>query len=331
MYFQGRVGEMKKRTRVTIKDIAKIANVSPQAVSLALRDAPDISAATKARINEIAEKLNYCKNATASNLRSGSTHLIAVVYDELKNFYYSIMIDFLQTALQRRGFSVLAFSCRYSFFTKATYLDVISHNVDGIISFLDPQDDIAAAVDAYHIPVLLFGRRAESDKIDCIYTDDVQGGRIAAKSFLDKGCKKPAFITVPDNVSCSQDRFKGFKEEFAKHGVSEIQVCRRDDNFGEQLHTLFKENTPDCIFCFNDMLAFEVLDAMANFGILAMPVIGYDDIQEQVHLPRRLTTIGTDKQNLVEQGADLMLSIIAEETSSRNEKILPVFLVKGTT
>ena len=134
---------MKKKERVTIKDIAKIANVTPQTVSRALRDASDISQATKARIFEIADSLNYLKNSTASALRGGSTHLIAVVYDELKNFYYSIMIDYIQSCLQERGFSILAFSHRYSFLTKETYLDVISHNVDGIISFLEPNEEIA--------------------------------------------------------------------------------------------------------------------------------------------------------------------------------------------
>jgi DNA-binding LacI/PurR family transcriptional regulator len=79
------------------------------------------------------------------------------------------------------------------------------------------------------------------------------------------------------------------------------------------------------------MLAFEVLDAMARYGASPIPVIGYDDIQEQVHLPRRLTTIGADKQQIVEEGGDLMLSIIAGETHERVEKVLPVFLVKGTT
>ena len=111
---------MKSKTRTTIKDIAKLAGVSTQAVSLALRDAPDISVATKRKVQEIANQLNYHKNATASNLRLGSSRIIAIVYDELKNFYYSIMIDFIQSYLRDHGYSVLFFSYRYSFLTKET-------------------------------------------------------------------------------------------------------------------------------------------------------------------------------------------------------------------
>lgn len=324
---------MKKKERVTIKDIAKIANVTPQTVSRALRDASDISQATKARIFEIADSLNYLKNSTASALRGGSTHLIAVVYDELKNFYYSIMIDYIQSCLQERGFSILAFSHRYSFLTKETYLDVISHNVDGIISFLEPNEEIAGLIESYHIPVLLFGRRTELKNVDCIYTDDYTGGGLVAQKFIDNGCKKPAFITVPDNLACVRDRLAGFKIPFQERDFAPVRICNKESDFEKRVIDLFKDKNdmPDCIFCFNDMLAFEVLWIMEKNSLPSVSVIGYDNIQEQVHLPFRLTTIGTDIRVMVEHGVDLMLARVEGDDSPEFMKQEPVFLVEGTT
>ena len=80
--------------RVTIKEVAKAANVTPQTVSRAMRNAPDISEETRERILKIASKLNYVKNSTASALRSGSTRLIAVIFDNLRNVFFSIMAGF---------------------------------------------------------------------------------------------------------------------------------------------------------------------------------------------------------------------------------------------
>lgn len=321
-----------KKARTTIKDIAKLANVTPQAVSRALRDAPDISVATKARILEIATQLNYCKNTTASALRSGYSHSVAVVYDELKNVYYSIMIDFLQSCLEARGFSVLTLSYRYSYLTKETYLNAISHNVDGVISFLDPKEEIEDLINNYHVPVLLFGRYTDIKNMDCVYMDDKRGGRLAAERFLQKGCKKPLVVTLPDELICVQERIEGFAECWKEHGVTHMQVCRKNERFQKEFLAHFEsaENAPDCIFCFNDMLAFEVLAMLSANGLPIPPVIGYDDIQEQIPLPHRLTTIGMDKYLMAEKGVQMLLDRVLGHTAQgfKKEK-MPVRLVTG--
>lgn len=322
-----------KKTRATIKDIAKIANVTPQAVSRALRDAPDISVATKARILEIASQLNYCKNTTASALRSGYTHSIAIVYDELKNVYYSIMIDFLQSCLESRGFSILTFSYRYSFLTKETYLNAISHNVDGIISFLDPKEEIEELIENYHVPVLLFGRYTDIKNVDCVYVDDQRGGWLAAERFIEKGCKKPLIVTLPDDLVCVKDRMLGFENCFKNHGLSYIKVCRKNERFEKEFLSFFElDDLPDCIFCFNDMIAFEVLETITAHHLPKLPVIGYDDIQEQIPLPYRLTTIGMDKYAMAEKGVQLLLDrVLGNVKQGYKKDKIPVHLVLGTS
>ena len=70
---------MKNNTRVTIKDVAKMAGVTPQTVSRALRNAPEIADSTRKRVLEIAEQLNYVRNSTACAFRGGKTKIIAVV------------------------------------------------------------------------------------------------------------------------------------------------------------------------------------------------------------------------------------------------------------
>lgn len=147
---------MEKRARVTIKDVARIARVTPQTVSRALRDAPDIAASTKTRVLEIAANLNYVKNSTASALRRGSTRLIAIIYDNLINLYFSIMTDFIQFSLKELGYSTLTMPFRHFRLNEEAYMAAVSHNVDGIISFLEPEECISALVKRYNVPVLLY-------------------------------------------------------------------------------------------------------------------------------------------------------------------------------
>jgi len=318
-----------KKSRTTIKDVAKMANVTPQTVSRAIRGTPNVAEETKARILKIAAQLNYCKNSTASALRRGATHSIAIVYDELKNVYYSIIIDFLQSCLEKRGYSILTFSYRYSYLTKETYLKAISHNVDGIISFLDPKEEIEELIEGYQVPVLLLGRSTTLRNVDCVFADDITGGFLVGQKFIEKGCKNPLYITFPDDIDCNKKRLLGFQNCFKENGINNVSVFYKDDEFESKLKLLLSgENRPDCIFCFNDMLAFEVINII-NKNNQIIPVVGYDNIQQEIYLPYRLTTIGVDKFAMAEHGVEILFLRMSGNKGEYVRKIEQVYLVQG--
>ena len=80
-----------KKVRVTMRDVARAANVTPQTVSRAIRNAPEVSAETREKVLKVAAELNYVKNNSASSLRCGNSKLIVIIYDHLVNVYFSIM------------------------------------------------------------------------------------------------------------------------------------------------------------------------------------------------------------------------------------------------
>ena len=133
--------------RITIKDIARAAGVSPQAVSHALSGADDVSEATRRRIKEIAEKLNYVKNSAASSLRSGGTKMIAVVYDNPLNVYFSFMTAYLHECLKAEGYSIIMMVEPVRRFSSELYLSVVSRNVDGVLSFIEPSEDLGDTIE----------------------------------------------------------------------------------------------------------------------------------------------------------------------------------------
>ena len=133
--------------RITIKDIARAAGVSPQAVSHALSGADDVSEATRRRVKEIAEKLNYVKNSAASSLRSGGTKMIAVVYDNPLNVYFSFMTAYLHECLKAEGYSIIMMVEPVRRFSSELYLSVISRNVDGVLSFIEPSEDLGDTIE----------------------------------------------------------------------------------------------------------------------------------------------------------------------------------------
>lgn len=325
---------MAKRVRVTIKDVARVANVTPQTVSRAFRDVHDISEETRAKILKIAAEMGYVKNSTATSLRNGSSKLIAIVYDNLMNSYFSIITYYLQECLKKKGYSIMAISVTDTQLTESAYISAVEHNVDGIISYLQLNDKIQGLIKTYHTPVLVLGRKEEEKDSDCIYVDDFTIGKIAAQRFIQKGLKHPLVITEAMEITCSYDRYSGFKSEYEKLGITPKLIANKLGcklRIEKHLLDIYKEEQIDSVFCFNDQLAFETLYVVEKNGLKTPSVIGVDNIQQEMFFPKRLTTVGWDKQDLAQRATDMMIEKISHPERCLNYKVTNVFLVEGVT
>lgn len=320
---------MKKNSRVTMSDVARAANVTTQTVSRAFRNTSDISEETRERILRIAGELHYVMNNTASSLRAGNSRLIVVVYDNLINIYFSIMIDYLQKHLRQRGYSILVLSVSHSRFDRETYEFAVSHNAAGVVSFLEPEPEIGEMVRNFRLPVLIVGRRSPIANIDYIRTDDREGGRLAAAWLAEHGVTRPAYVTIDRIVSCAQDRYSGFYEELARRGIREPVVI---DDYTHPLRDsvaeLFaaSENAPDGVFCFNDMLAFELMYHISALALGRVYIVGYDCIQQEVRMPVRLASLGTDKDVFAMRAVEIIVSAVEEKRMGGIEETMPVRL-----
>lgn len=326
---------MTKKLRVTIKDVARVAGVTPQTVSRAFRNAEDINKETKERILQIASEMGYVQNASARSLRNGSSKLIAIIYDNIMNSYFSIITYYLQDYLRGKGYSILSISVTDNVLKERDYLTALEHNAEGVISFLQADESIARLINTYRVPVLVMGRRSEDEGVDSVYVDDVEVGKIAARRFIEKGCKNPLCISEAMDITCAYDRCLGFKEEFKGVGREVRLIAREklgeDLPLEERLLQAYKSNPPDAIFCFNDIFAFQALYVIEKHGLKIPLIIGVDNIQQEIFLPKRLTTVGWDKRKLAQISANAILSRI----SGSEEKLFSVkeevFLVEGVT
>lgn len=323
---------MAKKARVTMADVARVANVTPQTVSRAFRNTPDISEETRLRVLKVAEELNYVMNNTASSLHYGSSRQIVIVYDNLKNIYFPIMIDYLQTALRERGYSILVHSIAEPTLSRSSYEFAISNNAAGVISFLEPTEEIERLIEHFGLPVLILGRRTSLNNVDYLCADDEEGGRLAARYLIERGARRLGFFTVDLSVSCAQDRLAGFSEEAKKAGLeAPVAVDAYANPLEQSLKELYgnERTAPDGIFCFNDMLAFDVLYYFEQNGIPLVPIVGYDCIQQEIHIPNRITSVGPDKKSLASSAADMIIAKIEGDGKKKKSVAAEVFLVSG--
>lgn len=318
-----------KRTRVTMADVARAAEVTTQTVSRAFRNAPDISKETRERVLRVASELHYVMNGTASSLRGGNSRLIVVVYDNLVNIYFSIMIDYLQNSLREMGYSILMLSVQNPLFDANAYKIAVTHNAAGIITFLEPDREIAEMVEEFSIPVLLLGRRTDLEQVDYLATEDEEGGRIAARRLLKCGCKKLACLTVPLEISCAYDRYHGFSEEAERLGLGTPVLMNAYAASTDENIAALQRAGVDGVFCFNDMIAFDVIHSVVTNRFPPLSVVGYDCVGQEFHIPYRLFSIGADKRALAERAAEIIAGRAEHLDGPRKTEIFGVSEFEG--
>src|SRR5580693_4060541 len=92
---------------VRLKDIARQAGVSVMTVSKALRDAPDVSAATKSRVKTLAHQMGYVPDSSAQGLRTKTTKLFGLVIPSITNPIFARMVVAIEERAHELGYDIL--------------------------------------------------------------------------------------------------------------------------------------------------------------------------------------------------------------------------------
>lgn len=296
--------------RVTLKDIAKASGYSANCVSRALMDADDISVNTKQRIRRIAEEMGYVPNRSASILRKGNSNRIGILCDSLLNPYYSVMINYMQFMLLEHGYTFVTLYSHNQLFSTDDVKQVMSSDVDGLISMFAPDDDAAAMLKKLNIPTVILGRKAEG--FDYVVLDNYKGGYIITQRLVDKGAKNIVYIGENRTIDCSLDRCAGYEKALEDNGLTpNVYFAYEVGSYERAVELLVQSGEPfDAIFCFNDFGAYIVMDKLAELGITGKTIAGFDEIRKELRFYSKVDTVGYDKQAFSEKAVELLLKRI---------------------
>src|SRR5438876_12155833 len=188
---------------VRLKDIAEEAGVSVMTVSKALRDGPDVSAATETRLKLMAQRVGYVPDSSAQGLRTRTTKLLGLAISSLNNPIFSRVVLAIQERAYELGYDVLlANSLNIPEREEACLRRFISRRVDGV--FIAPAYRMATEARIYQelasrkIPTVLLGHPAPfCAQFHNVSTDDLLGSYAATQHLLKLGHKRIAFFAGP--------------------------------------------------------------------------------------------------------------------------------------
>jgi DNA-binding LacI/PurR family transcriptional regulator len=325
-------------------DIAHLAGVSQPTVSRALRGSPTVNQATRQRIEAIAKQLNYTVDRAASNLRSGRSNTLALLFfedptpdDSLINpFFLSMLGAIMRSCALHQQDLLLSFQ-QLSSDWHTDYED--SHRADGIIllgygDYATYKSRLEALVEqGTHF--VRWGSVQPGQPGLTIGCDNLGGGRVATEHLIAGGRKRIAFLgDASDHYPEFHDRWRGYAEALGFTGLSvdpllQVDAITTEDAGEVAARTLLDRGAPfDAIVAASDLIAIGAMRALHAAG-LSIPgdvaIVGFDDIPaaSQAHPP--LTTVMQDPKLAGAKLVETLLDRIREMPVA--SAILPTRLV----
>jgi len=255
---------------ITIKDVARAANVSVATVSRVLNKKDNVSGSAVAAVNAAINELGYSPNFLGRDLRRCETKRILAIIATIRRSFYSDVLWGIDQAAAAEGYDVIIATNNDDPARESHLLEMLfSRVVDGAI-LLAPKLDartITGISENHNIAICL--ERLEGCKALTVTTDNVRAGRDAVNYLIGKGHKKIGLITTESRSQSSADRESGYKLALKDHNIpfDEQYVYYGDysNDSGMQgcAYLLGLKVPPTAIFCISDTVAIGAMNAAA--------------------------------------------------------------------
>jgi LacI family transcriptional regulator len=303
--------------RVTIADVARVAEVSPTTVSHVLSGKRRVRGSTSQRVMDAITELGYRPNSAAQQLRTRRSRMIAVLVPDITNPFYSTLTRGLADTVAGDDYGTFVCNTDGSLQREQKFMhDVLDRGVDGIVmASVNPAAQGGLTRTRFGTPIVCIGETIDDDEVDLVTAENEVGARVAAAHLLHQGAQRLAMIQGPEEAGTSRDR--GFCDALAASGrsVDPALMVRGDwTRAGGRaaMHELMElDPRPDAVFCANDLTAIGAMDALRELGLRTpddVKLAGFDDVDAATIVTPTLTTVRNPAYETGAQAGGLLLS-----------------------
>jgi LacI family transcriptional regulator len=327
---------------VTIKDIAKKADVSIATVSNVINNSRFVNQERKNRVLQAAKELNYVANAVARGLRMRESKTIGLVISDFTNPFYPDLAKACEDFAQNSGYTLIIVNTNDEKDRMANAISLAREGkVDGLIVASGSVEDHSLLSELVKdgFPLVFAHRYVPGLEIDTVLADNFSGTYSAVRHLLALGHKKIAMISGVDQSSVNIDRIKAFRKamndarlnilpEWLISGKSKYQQSYIVAN---TIMNKQQEDRPTAIITAGDIAALGVMDAVKDMGLDIpgdLALIGFDDLFLAAYRTVQLTTVRVPRYDMGQQATRILLDRINRTGPPGNIKItLPMDLI----
>lgn len=323
---------------VTIKDIARIANVSHTTVSRALNNSPFINEETKSRIEDIAKQLNYVPNYSAKSLVLDKSYNIGLFFSTISQgtsptFFYETIKGISNVVKEKYNLVVKGID-DYNDFTL-----INNKRFDGIVLMSQSYSDNSFIYDVLQkkIPLVVLNREINESSIVNILAADRRGAYEVVTHLIKNGHSDIAIIEGKKGFEATIERKEGFINALIdnKLHISSDYIVEgnytMESGYSCMKKLLNVKKIPTAVFCSNDEMAVGAIKAVFEAGLNVpgnISIVGFDDNQLGAFMTPSITTVRRPISKISKIGAEELLNIIEKNDCQRRKVYISTELIE---
>lgn len=300
------------KKKITIEDIAREANVGLGTVSRVLNNSAHVAEETRKRVLDVVKARQYTPSAAASKLARNDAieSTVGLLLPDIGNHYFFEIFETIYRKFRGLGVDLLIFN--YEKHNPKVIQKVLDAQLSALLIFAFQLDDTERELlERRNVRYLYIDYPRKNEH--CIYTDNVYGGRLAARYLLSKGVTRPCFIAVHPPAQANADRYIGFTAELSEHGITDCPTFTSElsEEDGYRVgNRMINDGSFDGVFCYCDDIAAGVIQAVREKQS-NIRVIGFDGVRTTEHMG--LSTVSQEPGRIGTQAATLIVQIMQME------------------
>ncbi len=325
-------------SNVTIRDVADRAGVSIGTVSAVINRKSTVSDATRRKVEEAIEDLNYRPSAAARRrLQRTTEKSIGLVIKEVNNPYFADIVIGAQEAAAERGYRVLVVSSERTYKVEQDLVELlVAKDVEGLIinPLLDDDADLSHLFELKrrNIPMVLlesvYGMQASM-----VDVDNVNASKEAVMYLFERGHKRIVHFAGPRYSMHSNERIEGVRRAFSgqRFVFDDNDIIHAGARLQDGYHAGLEyfrnraDDRPTAVTCYNDLVALGLIRALRELGLRVpedVSVVGYDDIEMASYASVPLTTVHVPKRQMGRRATEILIRHIEALDAGTIEKLI---------
>lgn len=317
--------------KITIKEVAKRANVSTATVSRVLNNNYPVSDEARNEVLKAASELNYKPNGVARSLKKNKTNLIGIIVADISNPFFMNVSKGIESVVSKEKYNLILSSSDESQDKEITLLNMmLEKKVDGIIMAPSNIDSLEIkSIISSGIKLVLVDRKVEGITVDYIANDNLNGAFSLTEDLIRKGHRDIAIVNGCLNVTTAIERFDGYKAAMNKYGIKidEDFILPGEYStsmaFVETINLIKKGKFPTAIVSSNNSMTEGVMKALKSENLRIpedISLVSFGEIANQEFIEPKIKSIRQNPFLMGQKAGEVILDKINGKSKDDNFK-----------
>lgn len=320
-----------------MRDVARVAGVSPMTVSRALRRDSPVSKATRERILQVVRDMNYVPDQMAGSLTTKKSGFVALLVPSLNNLHFAETVQALTEEVEAQGRQILLGHTGYSAEREEQVLEtMLRRRPEAILLSYDGHSDrTLSLLGGVDIPVVELWERPEDPVGHTIGFSNREAAADLTRALIDLGYRNIAFLgEADDHWTRGGARRQGFRAAMKAAGLSDARIMKVgkppltiEDGADAADALLARFPDTDCIFCVSDVPAFGLLSAFKARGMDVpgdIGLAGFGDFEVSRFASPSITTVVVDPRRIGREAGRLIGRLLDGDSGAASPERIEV-------